>query len=71
LFNFDIRHISDIKHTATNGLSCRPKIKSDNNDEKNEVDIDDFIDTELAFISIRFIKTRVISKLNDSYFLRL
>jgi hypothetical protein len=55
----------------TNGLSRRPRIKSDNNNEENKVDIDDFIDIELAFISIRPIKARVIFKLNDSYFLRL
>jgi hypothetical protein len=55
----------------TNGLSRRPKTKSDNNNEKNKIDIDDFIDTELASISIRLIKARVTPELNDSYFLRL
>jgi hypothetical protein len=70
LFNFDVRYIPGIKHTAVNGLSRRPRTKSDNNNEKNEVDIDDFIDTELAFINVRLIKARVISELNDSYSLR-
>jgi hypothetical protein len=71
LFNFNVRYILRIKHTVTDGFSRRPKTKSDDNDEKNKVNIDDFIDAELAFISIRFIKARVTSELNDSYFLRL
>jgi hypothetical protein len=70
LFDFDIRHISGTKHTAVNGFSCRPRIKSDDDDEENEVNIDDFIDAELTFISVRPIKARVISELNDSYSLR-
>jgi hypothetical protein len=70
LFNFDIRHIPEIKHTAVNGLSRRPRTKSDNNNEKNKVNIDDFIDAELVFINVRPIKARVIFELNDSYSLR-
>jgi hypothetical protein len=70
LFNFDVRHIPDIKYTAADGLSRRPRTKSDDNDEKNEVNIDDFIDAELAFISVRPIKARVIFELNNSYSLR-
>jgi hypothetical protein len=70
LFDFNVRHVPDIKHTAADGLSRRPRTQSDNDDEKNEVDIDDFIDAELAFINIRFIKARIASELNNSYFLR-
>jgi hypothetical protein len=70
LFDFDVRYILEIKHTVTNGFSRRPKTKSNDDDEENEIDIDDFIDIELAFISVRFIKARVIFELNDSYFLR-
>jgi hypothetical protein len=55
---------------TANELSRRPRTKSDNNDEKNEIDIDDFIDIELAFINIYLIKARIIFELNDSYFLR-
>jgi hypothetical protein len=36
----------------------------------NEVDINDFINAKLVFISIRPIKARVTPKLNDSYSLR-
>jgi hypothetical protein len=35
------------KHTAADGLSRRPRTKSDNIDKANEVDINDFINTEL------------------------
>jgi hypothetical protein len=70
LFNFNVRHIPETKHTAANGLSRRFRTKSDNDNEKNKVNINDFIDAELAFINVRFIKARVIPELNDSYFLR-
>jgi hypothetical protein len=61
---------SSLWHTAADGLSRRPRTKSDDDDEENEVDIDDFIDAELAFISVRSIKARVVLELNDSYSLR-
>jgi hypothetical protein len=70
LFNFNVRHILKIKHIIVNGLSRRPKTKSNNNNEKNKIDIDDFIDIKLAFINIRPIKARIIFKLNDNYSLR-
>jgi hypothetical protein len=71
LFDFDVRYISGIKYIAINGFFRRPRTKSDDNDEENEVDIDDFIDTELVFINVRPIKARIAFELNDSYFLRL
>jgi hypothetical protein len=71
LFNFNIRYIPGIKHIIANGLSRRPRTQSDNNNEENEIDIDNFIDTKLAFINIRPIKARITFKLNNSYFLRL
>ena len=52
------------------GFSRRPRTQSDDDDEENKVDIDDFIDAELASINIRSIKARITSKLNDSYSLR-
>jgi hypothetical protein len=55
---------------AINGLFRRLKIQSDNDNEKNEINIDDFIDIELAFINIRPIKARITFKLNNSYSLR-
>jgi hypothetical protein len=70
LFDFDIRHILEIKHTAANGFSRRFRTKSDNDDEENKINIDNFIDAELVFISVRPIKARVIFELNDSYSLR-
>jgi ribonuclease HI len=47
LFDFVVRHVPGNKHTATDGLSRRPRTESDDIDEANEVDIDDFIDAEI------------------------
>jgi hypothetical protein len=52
LFNFEIRHISDTKHTAADGFSRRPRTASDDIDEMHEKDIDDFIAAELNILSI-------------------
>jgi hypothetical protein len=50
LFDFDVRHVSDTKHSGLDGLLRRPRIESDNIDEQYEEDIDDFIDVELNAI---------------------
>jgi hypothetical protein len=55
LFDFEIRHISGIKHTAVNGLLKKPKLKSDDEDEKLETDIDNYINAEFNSIRIFFI----------------
>ena len=70
LFDFDVRHVPDHKYTAADGLSRRPRTQSDDEDEANEVDIDDFIDAELASISVLPIKARVAPELEDGYSLR-
>jgi hypothetical protein len=51
-FDFEIRHIPGIKHTAADGLSRRPRTASDNINEMHEEDIDDFITAELNTLSI-------------------
>ena len=70
MFNFDIRYVPGYKHTAVDGLSRRPRTQLDDEDEANEMDIDDFIDVELAFISVLFIKARVAPEFKNGYFLR-
>jgi hypothetical protein len=70
LFDFDIRYIPGTKYIAANGLSRRPKTQSDNDDEKYEVDIDDFIDAELSSISVCPIFARRILEFDDTYFFR-
>ena len=44
LFNFNVRHILDKKHTATNKLSRRSRKSSNDIDEIYKKNIDDFID---------------------------
>jgi hypothetical protein len=70
LFDFDIRHILDIKYIAADNFSRRPKTQSNNDDEKYEVDIDDFIDAELFLISVYPISARRVPELDDIYFFR-
>jgi hypothetical protein len=52
MFDFEVRHVPGNKHTAADGLSRRPRTESDNLDERNEEDIKDFLDSELAILSI-------------------
>ena len=48
LFDFVVHHVPGNKHTATDSLSQRPRIESDDIDEANKgLDIDDFIDVEI------------------------
>ena len=70
MFDFNVRYIPGIKYIAADDLSRRPKTQSDNNDEKYEVDIDDFIDTELFSISVCLISARRVPELDDTYFFR-
>jgi hypothetical protein len=46
LFDFDIKHVSGKKYTTANGLSRRPRIilEIEEEDSKEE-DIEDFVDT--------------------------
>lgn len=52
LFDFDIKHVPGNKHTAADGLSRRPRTKSDDRDELEEQDIEDFIDAQLYSVRI-------------------
>jgi hypothetical protein len=47
LFDFKVKHVPKTKHTATDGLSCKPQTASDTLDKENEVNINDFINAEL------------------------
>src|SRR5271170_2342471 len=40
-------HMPRHKHTTADGLSQRPRTKSDNINKANEVDINDFVEAEL------------------------
>jgi hypothetical protein len=70
LFNFNIRHIPGIKHTATDDFSRRPKTQSNNDDKEYEVNIDDFINAEFLSINICPISIRRALKFDDTYFFR-
>ena len=50
LFDFDVKHVAGRKHSAADGLSRRPRMSLD--PEKDEVDVDDFIDAELNTLRI-------------------
>jgi hypothetical protein len=52
LFNFDIKHVSEKKHIATNELSRRSTTKTEIKIESRELDINDFIDTKLNFLRV-------------------
>jgi hypothetical protein len=52
LFDFEIRYVPGTKHTAADGLSRRPRSKSDDEDEKHEMDINDYIDAELNCVRV-------------------
>ena len=68
MFDFNIRYIPSIEHTAADSLSRRLKTQSDNNDEEYEVDIDDFINAKLSSISVYLISARRAPEFDDIYF---
>ena len=70
MFDFNVRYIPGIKHTAADGFSRRLKTQSDNDDEEYEVDIDDFIDAEFFSISVYPIFARRGPEFDDIYFFR-
>ena len=67
LFDFEVRHVPGNKHTAADGLSRRPRTKSDDVDEEHEVDIDDFIDAELNAFSVAPVAFEAEDLLADGY----
>ena len=52
LFDFEVRHVPGRKHTAADGLSRRPRTKSDDIDKAHEEDIDEFIQQELNAVQV-------------------
>ncbi len=70
LFDFDVHHVLDCKHSALDELSRRLRESSDNEDETHEKDINDFIDAQLNFIhlcSVSIVVEEDMSILKDSY----
>ena len=49
LFDFTVKHVPGNRHTAADGLSRRPKVEGEDEDEE---DIDDFIDSQLNCVRI-------------------
>ena len=47
LFDFDVRHVKNKKHTTADGLSRRPETESERLEKEKEVDINEWIETEL------------------------
>jgi hypothetical protein len=52
LFNFDVKHVSEKKHIATNELSRRSATKTEIKVKSRKLDINDFIDAKLNFLRI-------------------
>jgi hypothetical protein len=51
-----LRYVPGNKHTVADGLSRRPRTESNDLDERNEEDIEVFLDSELAILSIAPVK---------------
>jgi len=70
LFDFDVHHVFDCKHSALNELLRRLRESSDDEDKTHEKNINDFIDAQLNFIhlcSVSIIVEEDMSILKDSY----
>ncbi len=70
LFDFDVHHVLDHKHSAFNELSRRLRESSDNEDKTHKKDINDFINAQLNFIhlcSVSIVVEENILILKDSY----
>ena len=67
LFNFNVRHVFDKKHTATDEFSRRSCKLSNDIDEIHKENIDDFIDDQ--FNCVRICSMRV-NKNDDKQFLK-
>ena len=58
LFDFDVRHVTERKHTAVNALFKCLYTVSDNVDEEFKKNIDDFLKVKLNVMKIAFIQVR-------------
>jgi len=70
LFDFDVHHVLNCKHSALDELSRRFRESSDDEDETYEKDINDFIDAQLNFIhfcSVNIVVEENMSILKDLY----
>ena len=70
LFDFDVHHVLDCKHSALDELSRRLRESSNDADETHEKDINDFIDAQLNFIylcSVSIVVEEDMSILKDLY----
>jgi len=70
LFNFDVHHVSDCKHSAFNELSCRFRKSLNDEDETYKKNIDDFINAQLNLLhlcSVSIIVEENMLILKDSY----
>ena len=67
LFNFDVRHVLDKKHTATDELSRRSRELLNDIDEVHEKNIDDFIDDQLNCVRIYSVR---VNENDDKQFLK-
>ncbi len=70
LFDFDVHHVLNCKHSALDELLRRLRESSDDKDETHEKDINDFIDAQLNFIhlcSVSIVVEEDMSILKDLY----
>ena len=67
MFNFNVRHVFDKKHTATDKLSRRSREFLNDIDEVHKKNIDDFIDDQLNCVRICSMR---VNENNDEQFLK-
>jgi hypothetical protein len=74
LFDFTVRHVPGTKHTAADGLSRRPATQEEELAQRNEQDIDDFVQGQIGCIMARVNpvssnapETEIPRILDDSY----
>jgi len=70
LFDFDVHHVFDRKHSALDELSRRLRESSNDEDETHKKNINNFIDAQLNFIhlcSVSIVVEKNMSILKDLY----
>ena len=67
LFDFEVKHVKGLKHTAADGLSRRPQGPNESL-EDDEEDIDDFIIKELDCMQISLLTREEAEIVNDEHF---